>query len=157
VSVPVIGCETGGQVTMPVPKTSVAFVPIRSAIAAKLAFYKSANGLGLLAPRGWHCYGTVGSGGSQLFVTPEPVNLREYFSNAWPGFQGQVVQLVRRLGDTPGRFNVAEVIMRVFPERRSFAESVRVGFPGTNLPVGPYPADKWRCWSDLRQTSCSPQ
>jgi hypothetical protein len=142
VKVPLIGCETGGQVAVETPKASTASVPIGPGIAAKLAYYASGNGLGVLAPRGWFCFGTVGSGGDQLTVAPEPIVKGKYFSSTWPGFQGPVVHLTHRLGETSGRFSVAEVIMRVFPDHNAFAEGVRKMFPDEKFASGPYPGDK---------------
>ena len=42
--------------------------------ASKLAYYQAEKGIGVLAPRDWHCFGTYGSGGDTLYVTPQPIN-----------------------------------------------------------------------------------
>jgi len=144
VQVPLVGCETGGQVAMELPNASSVSVPNNPGIAAKLAYYAAGNGLGILAPRGWYCFGTVGSGGDQLSVTPKPIDKGKYFSNAWSGFEGPVVHIIHRIGGTSGRFSVAEVIMRVFPDRRAFAEGVAESFPWVKegYAEGPYPGDR---------------
>jgi hypothetical protein len=53
--------------------------------------------------------GTCG-GGVQLFVTLKPIDRVKYFSTAWHGCQGPVVQLTHGFGNTSGRFSVAELI-----------------------------------------------
>jgi len=111
-------------------------------MAAKLANYASGSGLGVLAPRGWSCFGTVGSDGDELLVTTDPDDARKHFMNTRPGFRGPVVYLTHRLGGTSGRFSVAEVIMRVFPDHKAFAEGVTQMFPYMKFAVGPYPGDR---------------
>lgn len=143
VVLPFVGCQTEGQTFIEAPAGRSPSITLPAAAASQLSYYKSANGLAVLAPRGWHCLGTVGSGGTQLFATPEPINEEKYFSTDWQGFRGPVVYLVRRFGDTSGRFNVAEVIMRVFPAHKSFAESVAAEFDFVQrYAVGPYAGDK---------------
>jgi len=48
------------------------------------------------------------------------------------------------LVDTSGRFSVAEVIMRVFPARKAFAEGVAENFPWAKerYRAGPCPGDR---------------
>jgi hypothetical protein len=110
--------------------------------AAKLAYYASGNGLGVLAPRGWYCFGTVGSDGDELLVTTNPADGKNHFMAARPGFGGPAVYLTHRLGGTSGRFSVAEVIMRVFPGYKAFAEGVTEMFPLKKFAAGPYPGDR---------------
>lgn len=142
-TLPFVGCQTEGQIFIEAPTGTSPSIPLSPTAVAALAYYKSANGLAILAPRGWYCLGTVGSGGTQLFATPEPINEEKYFSTDWHGFQGPVVYLIRRFGDTSGRFSVAEVIMRVFPAYKSFAESVAAEFDFVQrYAVGPYAGDK---------------
>lgn len=142
VQVPLVGCETGGQVPVETPKASTAPVPINPQMAARLAYYASGNGLGALAPRGWFCFGTVGSDGDELLVTADPSDAGKHFMRTRPGFRGPVVYLTHRLGGTSGRFSVAEVIMRVFPDHKAFAEGVTEMFPFKKFAVGPYPGDR---------------
>lgn len=113
-----------------------------SEAAQQLAYYKAEEGLGVLAPRGWHCFGTYGSSGSSLYVSPQPINAAIVFSN-WKGFSGTVVQLTDEYGGTSGRFSVARTIARVFPSHIAFVHDVIAnGFAQANdFPSGPYPKD----------------
>ncbi len=135
VSIPFVGCETGGQHFQEAPKARPYSVRTTPELARGLAYYQSANGLGVLAPRGWDCAATAGSGGDRLYVTPKPVNPQD-------DFQGPVVQLIRRRGGSVGRGEVAEVIMRVFPAYQAVAGRAAAMFPQMVLPTGPYPADQ---------------
>jgi hypothetical protein len=47
-------------------------------------------------------------------------------------------------GGTSGRFDVAEVIARVFPAYKAFVKTVRemFDFPSSEFPAGPYRKDK---------------
>lgn len=139
VSVPFVGCKSDGQVgPIEAPKGNARSVSVSPQAAPQLAYYESAEGLGVLVPRGWHCFRTYGSGGDALFVSPQPINLANL------RFAGNAVELSRRLGGTFGRFDVAEVIARVFPAHHAFVRNVRQGFdlPASNFPAGPYPKDK---------------
>jgi hypothetical protein len=113
-------------------------------MAQKLAYYEASDGLGVLAPRGWYCFETYGSDGSNLYVTRTPLDSTDLFSDKWKGIPGYGIQLSESTGDTSGRFAVAQIIARVFPAhwdfvRRVIAEGVE---PATSFPYGPYPADK---------------
>jgi hypothetical protein len=67
VSVPFVGCASSGQTeVLEAPKGTSKSVPISVKDAQTLAYYKSADGIGLLAPRGWYCEGVSGSGGYAL-------------------------------------------------------------------------------------------
>jgi hypothetical protein len=143
VSVPFVGCPSDGQ-TGPVkaPGGKAPAVLIGAKLADRLAYYSSAQDLGVLAPRGWHCFGTYGSGGEQVFVSPEPVNAKDLFSDDWNGFLGTAVQLDHSYGGTSGRFNVAEIIARVFPAYQWFAASVnRELSPPDKFSFGPNPKE----------------
>lgn len=143
VTIPLIGCETTGQVQFPDPKNSMIEVELHSEIAKGLAVYRAATGLAVLAPRDWHCHGTIGSGGNFLYVTAQPVNWGEYFTQRGE-IKGPAIVLVVRWGSTSGRFDVAQIIGRIFPSRRKFAQKVAEDFDHVNIPNGPYPADKLR-------------
>lgn len=114
------------------------------AAAQRLAYYKAENGIGVLAPRGWHCFSTYGSNGSSLFVSPEAINAATLFSAEWKGFAGPAIQISVADGGTSGRFQVAKVIARVFPDRRQFVRDVIAeGIePAASFPAGRYPQDK---------------
>jgi hypothetical protein len=69
------GCNSDGQVgPLSAPARKTMRVLATPAEAGKLAYYKAAKGIGVLAPRGWHCFGTYGSGGDTLFVAPDPIH-----------------------------------------------------------------------------------
>ena len=102
---------------------------------AGLAYYQAEYGPGVLAPRGWHCLGVYGSGGESLFVTPLPIEPK---SNT----KGPIVRVVMRDGRTSGRFNVADMIDRVFPAFRAFAARVEAEIGDTEEHrAGPNPTD----------------
>jgi hypothetical protein len=117
-------------------------VSISRELAQKLAYYKADQGVGVLAPRGWYCFGTYGSGGESLFVSPRPIDAKRVFSEG-PGLTDAAVQASYSYGGTSGRFTVAEVIARVFPAYRDFVTGVMQGFeqPQGSYTFGPYPAD----------------
>src|SRR5579859_4293614 len=74
-SVPFIGCASSGQIdTLEAPQGTSRSVPISSKDAQALAYYRSADGIGLLAPRGWYCEGVSGSSGYALFLSPKPIH-----------------------------------------------------------------------------------
>ena len=141
VSVPFVGCASDGQVgPQEAPTSSSMSVPIGLKAARQLAYYSAGQGVGVLAPRGWYCFGTNGSGGDALFVSPQPIDTANLFSANRGGLSGPAIEISHRFGDTFGRFSVAEVIARVFPDYRAFVTGVTEGF---DLPItfGPYPKD----------------
>ena len=143
VRVPLVGCSSDGQVgPLDAPTgTSVAVLASTEEVS-RLAYYKSEKGIGVLGPQDWHCFGTYGSGGDTLYVTPQPISSATVFSNG-PGISdGPAIVVAYRFGGTSGRFAVAEVIARVFPAYRSFARKV-ASEPGiTPFTPSPYPKDK---------------
>lgn len=142
VSIPFVGCNSDGQVgPMSAPKGENRLVPIAQEAAQRLAFYSSEGVHGVLAPRGWHCFGTYGSGGSHLYVSPQPIDEKHIFESN--DFTGPAVQLSVRFGGTSGRFAVADIVARVFPAYRVFATSVRKEFedPANPYTFAPYPKD----------------
>jgi hypothetical protein len=144
-SVPFVGCKSDGQVgPQDAPTGKPKIITISPQLAQRVAYYKASDGSGVLAPRGWYCFGTYGSDGSNLYVTPMPLNSAHLFSDSWKGISSNGIQLSESNGDTSGRFEVAQIIARVFPAhlafvRRVVAEGVE---PATSFPDGPYPADK---------------
>jgi hypothetical protein len=143
VSVPFVGCRSDGQTgPLKAPSGKNPVLPIGRALAQRLAYYSSAEGFGVLAPRGWNCFGTYGSGGQHVYVSPEPIDVKMLFSDKWDGFLGAAVQLDYRYGGTSGRFAVAEIIARVFPEYKAFAIGVMKELtPPDRFSFGPYPND----------------
>jgi hypothetical protein len=49
-------------------------VELDPSVARRLAYYESGVSRGVLAPRGWFCFGVYGSSGSAFLVTPEPID-----------------------------------------------------------------------------------
>jgi len=161
VTVPFVGCPADGQAgPLDPPKGIAQVVHIPKEAALQLAFYKAEQGVGVLAPRGWHCFETHGSSGGSLFVPPQPIDGNKLFSNAWKSFTGPVIQLSAEDGGTSGRFEVARMIARVFPAHRSFvgkviAENIE---PASNFPSGPCQNDKLTYKSkDLVEYQTPPQ
>jgi hypothetical protein len=144
VEVPFVGCKSDGQLgprEAPTGKTKT--VTITSETAQELAYYEAEDSLGVLAPRGWHCFETYGSNGSNLYVPPAPLNAADLFSESWKGFSGPAIQLSLAYGGTSGRFEVAEIIARVFPAHRAFVRHMIAegGQPASSFGYGPYPND----------------
>jgi hypothetical protein len=110
--------------------------------AGRLAYYESKD-LGVVAPRGWRCFGLYGSNGSILIVTPEPPG---DLLKPGAGLKGSAVQLSVSLADTSGRFEAAEVAARLFPSRKAFALRVMAeGLePKSSFQFGPFPTDTIR-------------
>lgn len=112
-------------------------MPISSTDAKVLAYYKSANGIGVLAPRGWYCEGASGSGGSALFLGPTQI---QYGGSRWEGLDGAAIEVNHMTSENSGRYEIAEVMARVFPAYRAFARRVMEGMD-LPLPTGSYPKD----------------
>jgi hypothetical protein len=143
VSVPFIGCKSDGQIgPMDAPEGTSISVPLSAKEAQQLAHYSSSHGLGVLGPRGWYCFGTYGSSGAALFLSPQPIDTANMFSTK-NGFTGPAIEMSHTLGGTSGRFYVAEMIARVFLAYRAFATRVAEEFelPTSSFPFGPYPKD----------------
>jgi hypothetical protein len=139
VRVPFVGCPSDGQQgPQPVPGSGA--VPrVPAPAAAQLAYYATSE-LGVLAPRGWRCFGLEGSNGSTLIVTPEAHGVRDLLDQPTP-LRGPAVQISLSFGGTSGRFEVAKVIARAFPAQMAFARRVAAEGIGDPLPDGPYRTD----------------
>ena len=143
--VPFVGCASDGQAgPLAAPTGHSMAVAVSAAEASRIAYYAAQYGPGVLAPRGWHCFSTYGSDGTNLFVSPDAIDSKALFSAEWKGFAGQAIQISNAMGDTSGRFAVAKVIARIFPAYKQFAENViSEGIePASDFPSGPYPNDK---------------
>jgi hypothetical protein len=137
VSIPLVGCPSFGQIeVLEAPKGTSEPVPIKEQEGQALAYYKSADGISILAPRGWYCQGASGSGGAALFLGPSPIINS---SAGWEGLGGAAMEVNDISGENSGRYEIAELIARVFPAYRSFAR--RVWDLDSSLPSGPYPKD----------------
>lgn len=145
VRVPFVGCASDGQVgAIKAPYASNYGVRVSAEAAQRVAYYKAKDGFGVLAPRGWHCFGTYGSNGASLYVSPDPLNGDQLLSTNWKGFTGPAIQISSSIGDTSGRFEVAKIIARVFPAYKQFVENVIAeGIrPASSFPFGPFPQDQ---------------
>jgi hypothetical protein len=114
---------------------------VPSAVAGRLAYYATEH-LGVLAPRGWHCIGLYGSGGSTLIVTLGRLDAGDLLQRGTQ-LTGPAVELSRYSGGTSGRFEVAKIAARLFPVARPFVQQVidEGVEPKENFPFGPYPDD----------------
>lgn len=142
--VPFVGCKSDGQLgpeDAPNGKPMRLSLPVK--VAERIAYYKAEQGIGVLAPRGWHCFAGYGSNGYSLYISPDPFDGTTLFSDSWRGFSGPAIQVAGSTGDTSGRFEVAQAIARVFPNKRAFVENIiQQGEPASSFPFGPYPKDK---------------
>jgi hypothetical protein len=144
-SIPFVGCQSDGQMGLqPAPTGSDKQVHIDATKAAQLAFYSAQQSVGILAPRGWFCFGTYGSGGNSLFITPYPIGSSDFFGKDPKRLAGSGIQITYTFGDTSGRFIVAAIVARVFPDQRGYVDQIIAEklVPAKDFPVGPYPADK---------------
>lgn len=147
-TVPFVGCPADGQQGPDAaPRGEPKPLAIPHSAAAQLAWYEyrgDQGQIGVLGPRGWHCFATIGSSGVSLYVAPEPLNATKILEHKnWRGFTGPAIQLSESEGGTSGRFEVAQVIARVFPAHRDFVHSVVAeGLePASDFPAGAFPTD----------------
>jgi hypothetical protein len=142
--VPFVGCASDGQAGPLAAPTGPSKAVAVSAASPRLAWYKAQYGPGVLAPRGWHCFSTYGSDGANLFVSPDPIDSKTLLSVDWKGFTGPAIEISDFSGGTSGRFEVAKVIVRVFPAYKQFAQNVIAEGvePASDFPSGPYATDK---------------
>jgi hypothetical protein len=140
-TVPFVGCPSDGQLG-PQPAPARGKAPdVAGPDAARLAFYMTSDGAGVLAPRGWHCFGSLGSNGMGVTVVPGPIDQRAMFGGGKLG--GPAVQLFQTSGGTSGRFHVAEVAGRLFPRASAYVARVEAeGVMDHPLPRTPFPADR---------------
>ncbi|WP_263417507.1 hypothetical protein [Terriglobus albidus] len=147
VRVPFVGCKADGQAgPEEAPSGEPIVVALPADLSGKFAYYKGEDGFGLLAPKGWNCFEAYGSNGSSLFVMPERIDSERFFSGAQTEFSGPAIQLSSSIGDTSGRFEVARIIARVFPQRQSFVRRLIEDTDGllnkSDVVYGPYKTDK---------------
>jgi hypothetical protein len=148
-SVPYVGCPGDGQTGPYVAaKGSPKPVKLPPATANQLAWYEykgEAGQFGTLGPRGWNCFATIGSNGWSLYIAPELLDSAKLLEHTnWKGFRGPAIQFSGSEGGTSGRFEVAQVVARVFPAHRDYARSIIAeGFgPASDYPFGPFPSDR---------------
>jgi hypothetical protein len=123
------------------PKGTSVSLRIDPKAARGLAYFQAGMTNGVLGPRGWHCYGRYGSAGSTLFIMPTPVEGPELSGK---DVEGDAIELIFQNGETSGRFSVAGVIARVFPEYKDFVTRVNdeAGDLRQTYETGQYPRDK---------------
>ena len=139
--IPFVACDAGGQnEEQRPPMEADRNLSLSPPDAARLAYYKS-WGVGILAPRGWDCYGLVGSSGFSLLVSKTRIDRKKLLSSAWDGISGPAIWIDLVDGDTSGRYTIAEMIGRVFPSFRGNAKKTLEDI-GQAMPAGPYPADR---------------
>jgi hypothetical protein len=149
--VPFVGCSSDGQLG---PRPARTKVPndLPDDPSGQLAYYQAEEGPGILAPKGWHCFGTYGSNGSSLYISPDAVSAEQFFHDEpkWRGLRGYGIQITALIGDTSGRFEVAKLVARVFPKHRDYVTRVVAeGLePAKNFPTGPYLTDTLHYKSD---------
>ena len=148
VPVPFVGCKSDGQTgPLDAPSSPASGIRLDPVIAARLAVYMPENGPAVLGPRGWSCFGRYGSSGAHVIVAP---TLAGAMQSGAEGIAGAGIQASVSIGDTSGRFAVAEFVARLFPTARSFIEKNAADglLTPADLPTGPYPADRLTRRSD---------
>ncbi len=137
VPIPFVGSPSFGQSeVLEAPKGTAEPVPVSERDAHALTYYKSADGINALAPRGWYCQGASGSGGAVLLLGPSPII---HSSSGWEGLGHAAMEVNDISGENSGRYEIAELISIVFPVYRLFAR--RIWNLDSPLPSGPYPKD----------------
>ena len=145
VTVPFVGCNSMMQgEERPAPQGKPIKLSVDPQVASRLAFYQSASDDGVYAPRGWHCANLGGSNGWMLFVAPYPIKPDDFLMPHAHTVAGPFIQVMERYGGTSGRFDVARLIARYFPEQRGFARSVIAEKiePASAFPSVPYAKDR---------------
>lgn len=142
-TVPFVGCASDG-VNGPAaaPVGQPVAIPLSAELARSIAFYKAGKGAGVLGPRNWHCFGTVGSGGSNLYVSDEAFDRNKVLGADRSKFTGSAIEVFDFDGASNGRLAVAEVIARLFPAWQSFADDLVKRESRPPFPPGPYAADR---------------
>lgn len=154
VALPFVGCAADGQTGRQAAPGHGATPRLPAGAAARLAYY-AMSGIGVIAPRGWHCFGLYGSNGATLIVTPEPRGYGD-FPPRGRRLAGQAVQISYSYGGTSGRFAVARMISTFFPAHAAFVRQVRDdGYVLSDQPTGPTPGDlvRWRTPEQARVTT----
>lgn len=141
-AVPFVGCSSDGQVGPQAAPVTENTPVLPSSLARRVAYYAASGTPGVLAPRGWHCFGLYGSSGSKLIVAPRPLASGDLLGNQQFRTDGPAVELAYDYGGTSGRWAVAEAIARYFPLHHNFIEKNFRGLKVGPLPSGPYTHDK---------------
>jgi len=155
---PAVGCPQGGQLgpqdAPTLPQSIRVIVP--GGMSLPLAYYAAEEGAGVLAPKGWDCFGLSGSDGDIVYVAPrkpgEPIIDRLDKVKAGPA-------VIRRLliGSTSGRFPIARISARIFPRARTFVDGVRAeGIDSSRYIFKPWPTDRLTRLSDFAVSYTTP-
>jgi hypothetical protein len=141
--VPVVGCPVSGMADDEPPPTTPPStrVLIPQGTAGSLAFFTTDPDArrGVLAPKSWSCHAQSGSDGDILHVVPP-----DAVQDRQGGYRGPMVRRRFVDGSTSGRFEVARVAARLFPQARAFVERVRSENLDGPEPYAfsPWPADR---------------
>jgi len=140
---PFVGCKDDGQMgpnSAPSQQAPTPELPV--SVSPYLAFYKASSGQGVVAPRGWYCFGYYGSNGSFLLISPEPRAGQDQLQGA-KDLVGPGIEFSFSDSETSGRFEAAKVAARLFPDRIAFVDSVinEKLEPASDFTFGPYPDD----------------
>ena len=94
---------------------------LKASAAQKLAYYQASSAPGVLAPQGWHCIGIYGSSGADLLCYASALRRRSDMFAKMAGLPDQRYKSDDITGENgSGRFDVAQVLARVFPRTEGF-------------------------------------
>jgi hypothetical protein len=119
-------------------------VRIDVGVARQLAFYTTGQGFGVVAPRGWYCFGIYGSSGVDLVAGPRPIKAGDLFRPNRGGIAGPVVELEDTKAGGSGTAIAAEVWARIFPSYWPIVKGLisNGDLPAERHTFGPYHDDK---------------
>jgi hypothetical protein len=140
-SVTFVGCVEHAMADEYPPPPAPALLPkLPEKLAARLVLYGSAD-LAVLAPRGWVCATLSGSSGGFLMVVPPEAEPADWYKAS---FSGPAIQLSKSFSGTSGRFQVAQIFARIFPDQDRFVQSVIAEglWPAGDFPKGPFANDE---------------
>lgn len=147
VAVPFVGCKTEGQGEGAVPASADQLPRLPAVQAARLAYYGLVSGNGVLAPRGWDCWGFTADTGGSTIVLPQPLDPKKFWSGKL-SIKGPFVIQSYTFGGTYGRFQVMDRGSRFFPEHPGLKRLRQTNFelfddraetPGAKPPPAPKP------------------
>jgi hypothetical protein len=142
----VVGCasqgDTDNEPSMP-PENTEKIIEIDKKLSHRVSFYTAYGAPLVLGPQGWNCLEIFGANGNTLYIAPDLFHKEDLFAKDG-GFRGPAIEVSEVDGDTPGRFEVARVIARVFPAHKAFAQKVinEGVVPADTFHFGPYPTDQ---------------
>lgn len=145
VRVPFVGCAQDGQAgPLEAPKGADKTLQVAVGAAKRLAFYTTGGGFGVLAPRGWFCFGYYGSGGGALAVADEPIGPDAKSGPLSGPLTGSAIEVQSIEGGGSGILSATEVWARVFPAYWPIIKGLikNDDLPADQYTFGPYKADK---------------